>query len=596
MTSVLTPASPLAPPPPVMASPPATATIAARADLGPRRQLGAAWSQRVAGLHVLKLKGSFREMGYQHGRLLREEIPTGPIPYYRTYSEKLLGRTVAGRAAPYVWPAISRLLGGRVARGLPDFALETVRGLAEGAGVPYERLLEGCTMPDSLLWLSARMMQLRPPGPAVAHRLALGLGCTSAIAWGGATRDGRLMHARNLDYHGVSTWPSTAAVLFHEPEQGQRYVSVAAAGVALGGVTAMNQSGLSLTVHQHMFTERTRLGGTPVGVVGDEIMRHARDLDDATRILDDHTPIGCWTYLLTDARRRQVLCYEVDPERRIAHRLHSGQETFGYANIYLDEELGQTEVNLYGSYWRHNQGRYRRVNELLAAGRGALDAQAMAAIIGDPGDPRCRVRDSIAMVMTVGSVVFRPEDGQFWVGTGEAPTSRGRFVPFSLATEQALLDGPALQVGNPDSVSDRAFELFRQAYVAYVDRHDLDGTAELLERARSLAPEQAVYHQVAGLVLLEAGQAQRALPCFEAAARLGHPDAERVAGFELWRGRCLDVLGRRAEAITAYRRAVGHRGDRPVDEAACQGLRRPYDAARARRLTIEFSLGDVVTP
>ena len=55
-------------------------------------------------------------------------------------------------------------------------------------------------------------MRLGRAGPAVAHRVALGLGCTSAIAWDDATADGKLPHARNFDYHGVSCWPDTASV------------------------------------------------------------------------------------------------------------------------------------------------------------------------------------------------------------------------------------------------------------------------------------------------------------------------------------------------------------------------------------------------
>ena len=432
----------------------------------PRRRPGGD-HQRVADIHVVKLRGSFREMGRQHGEALRDLVPRGPMPYYRRYVEKALGSSL-GPASPLLLTAIQRTLGRRVARGLEPFAEETLRGLAQGAGLSYEEILEGATMPDSLMWIAARLMTLRGNGPAIAHRIALGLGCTSAIAWGDATLDGKLLHARNFDYHGVGCWPSTKTVLFHEPDEGQRYVSVAAAGVPMGGITAMNEAGLSLTVHQHMFTDRTRLGGTAIGLVGDRVMRDAESLGDAERILGEHRPVGCWTYVVTDGPRHEVLCWEENPDRRVARRTGADDTTFGYANIFLDPELGESEVNLYGSYWRHNEARHRRANRRLADDHGVLDAQRMADILADTGDTGCRIAESIAMVMTVGSVVFRPEDGVVWVGTGEAPTSHGTFVPFSLDREGHAPEHGSLEAGGAATEPGReAFERYRRAYVAY---------------------------------------------------------------------------------------------------------------------------------
>jgi tetratricopeptide (TPR) repeat protein len=555
---------------------------------------GPAWHKRVHGLHVVKLSGSFYEMGRQHGALLSDAMRTGPVPHYRTFASKLLGADQLGPLGPHAFNLVQRTLGGRVGKHLPDFALETVRGLADGSGMSHQEILDGCTMPDSLLWIVSRLIQLKGPGPAVQHRVALSLGCTSAVAWGDATRDGKLLHARNFDYHGVGSWPKSAAVLFHEPEAGHRYVSVSAAGVPLGGVTAMNDAGLSLTVHQHMFTPEVSLGGTPIGVVGDEVMRKAKSLDEAEAILGRHRPNGCWTYIVTDGKTREVLAWEESPKRNVARRSRGDETTFGYANIYLDEELGKTEANLYGSYWRHNQGRHARANELLSKGRGSLDAEAMASILADPGDPRCRVRDSIAMVMTVGSVVFRPEDGVVWVGTGEAPTSHGTFVPFDLHDEDHAPRHGALRPGErQDEKARKAFEHYRLAYVAYVDEGNPEKARAEVDEACALAPREALYHAAAGLLAMAANDPGAALRDFDTALALGHPDEERRAAFHLWRGRARDLTDQRPEAERDYRRALSLRGDPPVHAAARKGLGKAY---RSKKLHVDLSLADVVAP
>ncbi len=557
---------------------------------------GAGSHTRVGGLHVLSVAGSFTEMGEQHGALLKHAVAAGPIPYYRRMVERLLGKPL-GAASPFVATALQRLVGKRVEHAMPAFALETARGVARGAGLDEAEFLRGCTMPDSIVWLSSQLQKLRDPGPAVAHRLNLGLGCTSAVAWGASTRDGKLYHARNFDYFGVDNWPEHAAVIFHTPAQGQRYVSVSAAGVALGGVTAMNEAGLSLTVHQHMFTDRARLGGVPIGVVGDVVMREARTLAEAEAILRRERSIGCWTYIVTSAKERGVLCFEENPDRKVAIRTAEQDSSFAYANIYVDPELGATEVASYGSYWRHNEGRYRRAHELLAERRGDLDARGMARILADRGDPRCRIRDSIAMVMTVGSVVFRPEDGALWLGVGQAPTSRATFLPFSLSKMGHAPELGSFQIEDDASADDElAFQHFRKAYVAYVDHGEVRGALAEMESASRLAPQQALYHSIAGLLAVEQLAPQRAAQLLARAIELGHPDEERVASFYLWRARAADLEGRRTDAERDYRACLARRADPPVHRAAKLGVKRPFDARGARRMHIEMSLGDVVVP
>jgi hypothetical protein len=386
-------------------------------------------------------------------------------------------------------------------------------------------------------------------------------------------------------------------VLFHTPARGLKYVSCTAAGVPMGGFTAMNEAGLTLTVHQHMFTHRTRLGGTPIAIVGDIVMREAKTLDDAEAILAQHRPIGCWTYLVADGNQREVLCWEEDPGMRAARRITTRQETFGYANIYLDEQLGETERDLYPTYWRHNQGRHAHANRILKERHGALDAAGMAAILGDLGSEGCRLRDSIAMSLTVGSVVFRPEDGTFWVGSGEAPTSHGTFIPFSLRTMDHAPEAGTLNPG--DAVDPRArdaFERFRRAYVAYMDHEDVASARRELSMACDLQPEQPAYHAVAGILGLSDGDAHDAARMLDRAIAIGHPDEPRLASFHLWRARAADVAGDRMGATRSYRTVLALHADAPVRAAAEQGLSRPFTKRRAARVHVDMSLGDVMAP
>lgn len=556
---------------------------------------GAGWHMRVEGMHVLSLAGTQYEMGRQHGALLKAQVPEGPIAYFRDYVEKLLRNSGIGALSPVVWGVLRQTVGRVVARKLPDFARESIRGLADGAGLPLADVMDGCIMPDTLMWIVARLIQAKRIGPAVQHRMALSLGCTTAIGWGGTTEDGRLLHARNLDYHGVESWPRSTAVIFHQPDVGHRYVSASAAGVLMGGFTAMNDQGLTLTVHQHMFTDGTRLGGTPIGVVGDRVMREASTLDEAEAILRQYTPIACWTYLITDGKTNEVLCYEENPDHAAARRISKDDNHFGYANIYLDAQLGATERTLYPSYWRHNMGRQMRANALLQ--RSGNTPEDMARILGDEGSGDCRIRDSISMLMTVGSVVFRPQDGTLWVAKGEAPTSRNDFVPFSLAANGHAPEAGTLHPGaGGDPQRQAGFLAWRDAYLARVDHGENAQARGHLARACALQPNQPLYHFGAALLALEAGEYATAEASLTRALELGHPDAERLATFHLWRGRSRDLQGRRADARADYERALAGPVDPAVQKAALKGRAKAWRKAQAKKVPLDFSFADVVMP
>jgi tetratricopeptide (TPR) repeat protein len=567
-----------------------SAKIDLRVD-GDKTWFGPAWHRQLDGIHVLNLSGSHYEMGRQHGALLRAQVPDSALNYYRTYVSRLMAKNGIGALTPALWNVLRWTVGRRVRKSMPDFAMESLRGLADGAGIPFKTILDGGIMPDTLMWVTARMIEARRTAPAVQHRVQLALGCTSAIAWGSKTQDGRLLHARNLDYHGVRNWPRHTTVAFHTPDEGLKYVSATSAGVVMGGFTAMNAAGLTLTVHQHMFTNGTRLGGTPIATVGDQVMREARTLDDAERILRSYDPIGCWTYLIADGKTNEVLCFEENPDRQTARRF-SAEDAFGYANIYLDPELGRTEQDLYPSYWRHNRGRHARVNSILE--QGGLDPDKMAAILADEGDSACRLHRSICMLMTVGSVIFRPEDGTLWVARGEAPVSQTPFTPFSLKTGDHAPEAGELTGGVPgDPTRAAAFKAYRDGYLSYFDDQDPRAALGHIQQACALQPEEPLYQFMQALLQLDQGVGD-AEAGFDRAIGIGHPDAERVAAFHLWRGRAKDLKGKRDAALRDYQVALAGPADANVIRAARLDMKTPW--TKKGSIGMEFSFADVIRP
>jgi tetratricopeptide (TPR) repeat protein len=343
-------------------------------------------------------------------------------------------------------------------------------------------------------------------------------------------------------------------------------------------------------VHQHLASVDFDLRGTPVGIAGDRIMRFAENLNDAERILNEHVPNGSWTYLVTSEREQEVLCYELTAKRR--HAFRPKGPTFGYSNIYLAAPLDGVEAHLYPAQWRHNTGRYHRANALLEAKKGALEANDLAAILGDTGSGACRFDDGISCLVTVASVVFDARAGVVWAAEGRAPTGNHPFHAFALAEEAPAPKLGTLRGGaDKDPAEIAAFEAYVQAHVAHFSHDDLPRARDLLAQAAETAPGQWVYPFVAGLAALLAGDVPNADVYFARTATIPHAQHARRGSLALWQGRVHDLRGRRDEALRCYREAL--LGEPPVAKAAKEGL---ANAWKWRPFSIEWNFGDVIAP
>lgn len=547
--------------------------------------------QYYKGLHVLRLSGNDYEMGFQHGKILKDAVHCGAIPYFSTFTEGILKETIGNTYAPIIAKLLRITVGKKLEKCFPDNIIQGLNGLVDGSGIPGEQLMKAVVMPETFLWLASSLMKIRKPDKAPRFMVPL-MGCSSIIASGSATAKNTFLHGRNFDYQGVGYWDKEAAVIFHEPNNSQSYVSLSSAGILFGGITSMNQSGLTLAVHQHLSCNDFSLkkNALPVGIIGDKVMREAYNLSDAVKILDSHVSIGCWTYIITSGKERKVLCYEVTPENR--SWFISDSDTFGYTNIFLDKNLADTEMLMYPSHWRSNAGRYHCIQDGLKKNYGKIDENTIASILGERNNKDCRLSEPLAMLLTVASVVFRPDDGAFFVASGPSPTSNCPFVAFSLDKKAPLYDVPDLTGGIPtDKNAALAFEYYRSSYDAYFNRHDTDTAIMKLEKAIKIQPKEALYHYILGLLSINDHAISSALEAFNKAIFLGHKCHERASAMHLWRARVHDLLNQRGKALEDYKEALS--GDPPVYSAALKGLRKSW---KWEKINIEFNYADVVNP
>lgn len=163
------------------------------------------------GQSVLHLKGSPYELGYQHGRLLKKQIEGNVKQFVDDY-------LMANQEHPQIKPFIASLPS--ILTYVPMDYQQELKGLADGAGIPYEKIL--------LLNLIPEMFH-----------------CTGLTVSGKATANRELYHVRVLDYAVGKNLQHTAVLMVVEPEGKIPFMNVSYAGF-IGCITGMNLQKIAL--------------------------------------------------------------------------------------------------------------------------------------------------------------------------------------------------------------------------------------------------------------------------------------------------------------------------------------------------------------
>lgn len=275
------------------------------AGQGPPRAHGARSTQAEPGagtmnrnaypLAIFTLRGDEAAMGRQHGGLARElgdwqatNAFYADMPGYlfgagrRDRGRALLVKAIRPRSCATAWPGSKR--------ARPDALRARTNGFLAALGRPADesRLLFVLDATQNVIGIMGRLGLMHQ-----VQRLAAPGACSSFAVWGAASEDGRLLHARNFDLHGIGIWERTPTVVFCAPERGLRYGFVATRGADVPGVTAFNETGIVVAAHTRFHREVT-FDGLGVIDLGHLIASRATSLADAVAIASEQRIASSW--------------------------------------------------------------------------------------------------------------------------------------------------------------------------------------------------------------------------------------------------------------------------------------------------------------
>lgn len=293
-----------------------------------------------APINVLRLEGTPRDMGRQHGTALREEIRELLRRYEQLAERHGFMLADASRLAHELEPLFS------------ESTREEIAGIAEGCGLPYEYVLA--------YNLDAALFPSYVPG------------CTQAFVGEGDTflhfvnEDSPLLlrlggvHARVVQIRDrkTSRGPSQRTVMFGAAGQ-------------VAGPNAISETGLTVTSCALLD------GEPPTGLpehrphpeLVKELVESCRTLEEAAEAIEKRASAGRWGILVSETGTGRALYAEVDDGRLLWKESVSGR--------FVGTNHARSGPARSGKVPEHSQHRLRRAVSLLDQAKDARSAQAL---------------------------------------------------------------------------------------------------------------------------------------------------------------------------------------------------------------------------
>ncbi len=364
--------------------------------------LPVAAQEQVKGLNVAFLKGTPHELGLQQGTIYKQEIND----VYKIYLNEMVYKKwvkeyaiLKGKSNAYANPKAAVIKFAKsIEQYIPEEYREEMKGLAEGAGLKYEEVLAMSAHVDYFAMLM----------------------CSTFVATGSESADGKLVEARNLDWaSGGATELDPMSTLFvYKPDKGHSFISMIYPGI-VGALTAVNDAGLTVELNFSMAT-KNGTEGMPALIIVRYIAQNAGSLDEAEKLLRGIKRMAGYNIMITDNKTNDARLIEISSDT-VGTLGVSPEGTLITTNHFTTKELAGKNANTSSFSQAPSPDRYDRLAALLKENHGKVDPKLAMTMIHDP---------AVKVSGTVQTVVFKLSEGKIWVWTrGRQP---GDFIEFDV--------------------------------------------------------------------------------------------------------------------------------------------------------------------
>ncbi len=564
---------------------------------GNKRSLGPSYVIRYDNIFTGYFEGSDYDMGYQHGRLLKDEIRQGVIPYLYNFARVLMSQVSKIKLVNNIIEILARkFFYERIIEKIPLNILHNYIGLADGAGFDRNSLYAVVGFADMLQVASGilnrryRVLSLPP-----IHL------CTSIVAFGAATKGHKFIHARNLDYEAYQVWEKYPLIARVKPDNGIPYVFISSAGVHSGGLTGINDRGVAFNVHTK-FTSQVGFSGPPMQVVGDYVLRKSDNLDQAERLIREVKYNCGWTFVISNVNEKSVKAFEVDAKNIM--EIKCKNDYLVTTNCYKNQRLKKGEISINRTMDINFVNRLKRAEQLVEKYYSKIDEQVAVDILSDnfslSEKKNLYEKNTIAQMNTIQSVVINASDRMFYVADGRSPVCYGKYYAFDSELKPVMNGKRQVYLERSEKVDYSRLKALR-LYLNAAYLHNINDEKEItayLKEAIKLNPLSHFYMMMYAFYLIKEKKYADAQSELNRAIKLASEETEdiyRIMLYRIWQGRIYDLQGFRSQAKVVYKEIVKTDGvDFRIIEAAKSGIRKRYRESALDSVMVNFFTADFI--
>ena len=282
----------------------------------------------IDNVTILHLNGSYYEMGYQHGNLLKEQVKQN----YRAIMHFAEQKNVSIDELVDIWNIMKNYI--------PQEYLDETQGLADGSDLPIDYIN------------IANMLQI-----VIGTKL---YACSGFSIWGSSTIDGNIIHGRSFDYPRWIQDPITGKyvqenqiLLIRKPDN--RYASMTPSLAGLYGGGGINENGVVFGSLGSWSNDYSYYG-TPMRIIIPMLLDKATNAEEAINILILNRTIG-YNAIISDAKKN--IGFVVEQTRNITYigtwnnsvesnyPFYSIKDVVRRSNLFINTSTALTQRQIY---------------------------------------------------------------------------------------------------------------------------------------------------------------------------------------------------------------------------------------------------------
>ena len=256
------------------------------------------------------------------------------------------------------------------------------------------------------------------------------VGCSSFATWNGKSQDSLLIVGRNFDFYVGDKFAENKIVLFCNPKEGYKFMSVTWGGM-IGVVSGMNMEGITVTINAAKSAIPSG-AATPISLLARKVLQYAKNIDEAIKIIKDSKTFVSESFLIGSANDNKAVLIEKTPNSFDVYDPNGNFITCTnhYQGAELSKEIpNQVQMNQSASVYR-----FERLTELLSKVDKNTPKETVSILRNKLGlhDKFIGLGNEKALNQLIchHSIVFEPQRKLVWISA--SPWQLGEYVAYDL--------------------------------------------------------------------------------------------------------------------------------------------------------------------